>query len=114
MSVVLFHVFPQSMHGGFVGVDIFFVISGCLISGLIYEGLRRGSFSYLDFYARRARRIFPALGVVLAASLVCGFFMLLPDEFSDVGKETLAGAGFAANILFWNEAGYFDNSPGLK
>jgi peptidoglycan/LPS O-acetylase OafA/YrhL len=108
LCVVAFHGFPRIVGGGFIGVDIFFVVSGFLISGIIYDALRRDRFSYLDFYARRIRRIFPALLTVLAACIVAGWFLLLPDEYRQLGRQTAAGAGFAANILFWSQAGYFD------
>src|SRR5450631_2992365 len=94
LSVIGFHAFPSKVLGGFVGVDIFFVISGFLISGIIFSNLQKGRFRYADFYARRIKRIFPALIVVLAASLVAGWFMLLPDEYGELGKQSAAGAGF--------------------
>ena len=76
MAVVLFHAFPQLCPGGFIGVDIFFVISGYLISTLIYENLERGSFTLWGFYLRRIRRIFPALAVMLTAVLAIGTIVL--------------------------------------
>src|SRR5262249_35511770 len=78
LAVIGFHAFPRRVPGGFVGVDVFFVISGFLITGIILNDLRRDRFSFRKFYARRVRRIFPALIVVLAASLVLGWFLLLP------------------------------------
>jgi peptidoglycan/LPS O-acetylase OafA/YrhL len=114
LSVVAYHAFPRVMRGGFVGVDVFFVISGYLISGLILEDLARGRFSYRRFYARRFRRIFPALIVVLAACLVYGALMLAPDEFRELGKQAAAGAGFSSNLLQWSEAGYFDQNATTK
>ncbi len=107
LSVIGFHAFPRVMKGGFIGVDIFFVISGFLISGLILKSLGEGRFSYLDFYARRIRRIFTALAVVLAACLIYGLFFLLPNQYADLGRQVAAGAGFAANIYFSHERGYF-------
>jgi peptidoglycan/LPS O-acetylase OafA/YrhL len=108
LSVVGYHAFPRALRGGFTGVDVFFVISGFLISGIIFEDLRRGRFSFARFYARRFRRIFPALIVVLAACLVYGSVALAPDEFRELGKQAAAGAGFSSNILQWLQAGYFD------
>ena len=108
LSVVIFHANPRLVPGGFIGVDIFFVISGYLISSLILSGLKDGSFSYLDFYARRIRRLFPALIAVLLATLALGWFTLLPTEFASLGRHTLAAAAFAANILNYAEDGYFD------
>jgi peptidoglycan/LPS O-acetylase OafA/YrhL len=87
LAVLGFHGFPNLVPGGFVGVDIFFVISGFLISGLIYKDLSQGTFSLLEFYARRARRIFPALIAVLISCLAAGWLVLLPDEFSSLGKQ---------------------------
>ncbi|HEX4049935.1 MAG TPA: acyltransferase family protein [Steroidobacteraceae bacterium] len=114
LSVIGFHAFPRWVPGGFVGVDVFFVISGYLISGLIYAELQRSKFSYQRFYIRRFRRIFPALLVVLAAALVYGWFALAPDEYRELGRQTAAGAGFGANLLFWREAGYFDTQASAK
>jgi peptidoglycan/LPS O-acetylase OafA/YrhL len=113
-SVVAFHTFPNFFKGGFVGVDIFFVISGYLISGIIVDAVQRRRFSYLDFYIRRIRRIFPALVVVIAATLFVGWYVLLPDEFERLGKHLAAGAGFATNLVLWGEAGYFDVSSDTK
>ncbi len=114
LSVVGFHAFPRALRGGFTGVDVFFVISGFLISGIIFEDLRRGRFSFVRFYARRFRRIFPALIVVLAACLVYGSLALAPDEFRELGKQAAAGAGFSSNILQWLQAGYFDEQATSK
>jgi peptidoglycan/LPS O-acetylase OafA/YrhL len=114
LAVLAYHAFPQSAPGGFAGVDVFFVISGFLISGIILDGLKAGTFSFADFYWRRVRRIFPALVLVLATSLVLGWLLLLPDEFMQLGKHVAAGAGFVSNIVFWREAGYFDSAAELK
>ncbi|MGJ4925940.1 acyltransferase family protein [Bradyrhizobium sp. HKCCYLS2038] len=108
VSVVLFHAIPRKPLGGFVGVDIFFVISGYLITGIIVGGLATATFSFLDFYRRRIRRIFPALGIVLLFCLAIGWFALFPSEYAMVGKHVIAGGAFAANLMFWSEAGYFD------
>jgi peptidoglycan/LPS O-acetylase OafA/YrhL len=108
LAVVGYHAFPRQAPGGFVGVDIFFVLSGFLISGIILRGLETERFSYVDFYARRIRRIFPALATVLLTCLVAGWFLLLPDQFKELGRQAAAGAAFVANVLFWSEAGYFD------
>jgi peptidoglycan/LPS O-acetylase OafA/YrhL len=113
-SVVAFHTFPNFFKGGFVGVDIFFVISGYLISGIIVDAVEGRRFSYLDFYIRRIRRIFPALVIVIAATLLVGWYVLLPDEFERLGKHLAAGAGFATNLVLWGEAGYFDVSSDTK
>ena len=114
LSVVGFHAFPDVVRGGFVGVDVFFVISGFLISTIIFSGLEQGTFSFAEFYARRIRRIFPALALVLAASLALGWFVLLPDEYRLLGKHAAAGAAFASNFVLWPEAGYFDANADTK
>src|SRR4051812_22652548 len=107
VSVVLFHAFPAAAPGGFAGVDLFFVISGFLISGIILSDLGKGSFTIAEFYRRRVRRIFPALILVLAACLAIGWRVLLPDEFRQLGKHIAAGAGFVSNLALWRESGYF-------
>lgn len=114
LAVLAYHAFPQSAPGGFAGVDVFFVISGFLITGIIVEGLKDGSFTFAGFYWRRVRRIFPALILVLAFSLALGWLVLLPDEFTMLGRHVAAGAGFVSNIVFWREAGYFDAAAELK
>jgi peptidoglycan/LPS O-acetylase OafA/YrhL len=114
LSVVAFHAFPSWVKGGFVGVDVFFVISGYLISTIIFENLDKGTFSFAEFYVRRIKRIFPALILVLIASYTFGWFALLADEYKQLGKHIAAGAGFVSNIVLWNEAGYFDNSAETK
>ncbi len=114
LSVVAYHAFPNLVKGGFVGVDIFFVISGFLISGIIFRALETGSFSYLEFYRRRIRRIFPALVTVCAASFAVGWYVLLPDEFAHLGKQMAAGAGFVSNFALWSESGYFDAAAETK
>lgn len=114
LAVVVYHAFPSLVHGGFVGVDIFFVISGFLISKHIWEELDAGTFSIKTFYARRVRRIFPALGVILLACLVTGWMILTPDEYKQLGRHVAAGALFVSNIIFWKEAGYFDNAADTK
>src|SRR2546423_4160536 len=108
LSVIGFHAFPSVVRGGFVGVDVFFVISGFLISGIIFSALERNSFSLIGFCIRRIRRIFPALVFVLLATLFLGWFLLFPDEFKELGKHVVASAAFANNFLLWRESGYFD------
>ncbi len=114
LPVVAFHAFPRYAPGGFIGVDIFFVISGYLISLIIFRSLARGDFSFAEFYAHRVRRIFPALIVVLAACYAIGWFVLLPDEFMLLGKHIAAGAGFVQNFALQGETGYFDVASELK
>ncbi len=112
--VVGFHAFPEQIPGGFVGVDVFFVISGFLISTIIFGGLENDSFTYSEFYARRIRRIFPALILVLSATAIFGWYELLADEYKQLGKHIAAGVGFVSNFAFWSEAGYFDNIAETK
>lgn len=114
LSVVGFHAFPSWVKGGFIGVDIFFVISGFLISTIIFGRLERNSFNFVEFYSRRIKRIFPALLLVLTASYAFGWFALLADEYKQLGKHIAGGAGFVSNYLFWNESGYFDNAAETK
>jgi peptidoglycan/LPS O-acetylase OafA/YrhL len=108
LGVIGFHAFPIAVPGGFVGVDVFFVISGFLISGVVFRGLAAGTFSSADFYARRIRRIFPGLMLVLASSLAFGWYVLLADELERLGKHAAAGAGFVANLWLWREGDYFN------
>lgn len=114
LSVVGFHAFPTLFPGGFIGVDIFFVISGFLISTIIYGSLERNSFSFAEFYARRIKRIFPALILVLIACFIFGWFTLLTDEYGQLGKHIAGGAGFISNFILWNESGYFDSAAETK
>lgn len=122
MAVVLFHAFPSVIRGGFVGVDIFFVISGFLITGIILNGLQAGTFSFGSFYSHRIRRIFPALFAVLLTCLmvavlsvfVIGKFVLLTNEFKELMLHIAGGAGFISNLLLWIESGYFDSASETK
>ena len=111
---MLFHAFPKVIEGGFIGVDIFFVISGFLISTIIFESLENRTFSLFGFWSRRVKRIFPALILVLLSSLAFGWMALLADEYSHLSKHISAGAGFVSNFVLWQEAGYFDNSADTK
>jgi peptidoglycan/LPS O-acetylase OafA/YrhL len=114
LSVVVYHAFPTSLKSGFIGVDIFFVISGYLISLTLFEQIERGTFSFRDFYSRRIRRIFPALITVLVSCLIFGWFWLLSDEYMNLGRHVAAGAAFVSNFVLWNESGYFDTSSVTK
>jgi peptidoglycan/LPS O-acetylase OafA/YrhL len=114
LAVIGFHAFPAWVPGGFVGVDVFFVISGYLITGIIFSALERDRFSFRDFYARRIRRIFPALVLVLAAAYAAGWFLLFADRFAELSKHMAGGAAFVANIVLWREAGYFDDASDTK
>ena len=107
LSVLAFHVSPGRIRGGFVGVDIFFVISGFLISSIIYNELESGTFSVIEFYVRRIRRIYPALFVVLAFVCVAGWILLLPSDYARLGQQIAGGSAFVANFVLWSQAGYF-------
>ncbi len=111
LSVLLFHLFPQTVRGGFIGVDVFFVISGFLITGIL---IRQETFSIKQFYVRRVKRIFPALAAVLAACLVLGWWLLQPEEYRALGKHVFAGAAFSANVALFRESGYFDTLSETK
>jgi len=113
-SVMLYHAFPNVVRGGYVGVDIFFVISGFLISSILLRELAEGTFSIATFYGRRVRRIFPALTICLAAVLAYGFVSLLPSELMQLGKHVVFGAAFLSNIAVWSETGYFGIAATLK
>ncbi|MFN7645154.1 MAG: acyltransferase family protein [Burkholderiales bacterium] len=108
LLVLAFHALRGRPAGGFVGVDVFFVISGFLITSILLRDLDSGRFSLAGFYERRVRRIFPALIVVMAAGLAIGWVALLPDEFARLGLQVAGGASFLSNLLLWSESGYFD------
>lgn len=108
LSVLIYHAVPAALPSGFIGVDIFFVISGYLISSIIIKGTVLGTFSIAGFYARRIKRIIPALLLVLGSCLVFGWFALLADEYNQIGKHVVAGIGFVSNFMLWSESGYFD------
>lgn len=114
LGVVGFHAFPNLVPGGYVGVDVFFVISGYLIARWMLRELQAGQLRLSVFYAHRARRLFPALALLLLVVLLCGAFVLLPDDYRLLGKHTFAGAAFIENLVLWREAGYFDPSSDAK
>ena len=98
LVVLGFHAFPGRLPGGFLGVDLFFVISGYLITGIIVRAVEAGTFTLSGFYERRCRRIFPSLFVVCASCLVLGWQALLPDEYAQLGKHVFAGTAFFSNF----------------
>ena len=114
LIVVAFHAFPGRFRGGFVGVDVFFVISGFLITTIIVGSLGQQAFSFVEFYRRRVERIFPALLVVLISVLAAGWYLLLASEYAELGKHVTAGAGFLSNIVLYSESGYFDAAAESK
>ena len=114
LAVLAFHIAPERVPGGFVGVDIFFVISGYLITGIVLRGLASGDFTFAGFYRRRVRRIFPALIVVLASIAVLAVLLLVAGDLERFGFQLAAGSVSAANFVFWAEGGYFDLRPYTK
>ena len=114
IPVVLFHFGFSTFSGGFVGVDVFFVISGFLITSILFREISAQRFSFVDFWARRARRIIPALSVVLVATLALGWLLLTPKDFSELGRTVRYQALFISNILFMRQDGYFEPASDLK
>lgn len=114
LATVGYHAFPNWFRGGFTGVDIFFVISGYLISGDILKSLQTGDLNIASFYARRVKRIFPAVLVVLLCLIVIGWFALFADEYKQLGKHVAGTTAFLSNMILWKEIGYFDNAAHTK
>lgn len=114
LSVLAFHFAITPFRSGFIGVDVFFVISGYLMTAIILGRMERGTFSVAGFWLDRARRIIPALALLVFAVLVSAWFNLLPDEYIILAKHSGSAVTFLSNILFWTEAGYFDTDAGLK
>lgn len=113
-AVVIDHAFPEALTGGYVGVDIFFVISGFLISGIVAREIDRGSFSIVEFYRRRVRRILPALLVVLLTSSLGGAILLSPAAYVEFARTALSTLLFGSNFMFAHLSGYFDGDARLK
>lgn len=114
LLVVGYHAFPGRIKFGFIGVDIFFVISGYLIGGILLLNLKTDSFSLKNFYYRRILRIFPALIMTLLCCFAAGYLFLFPDELKSLGKHIIAGSLFSENLLLWSEVGYFDTAAHTK
>ena len=114
LLVLAFHAAPGTLSGGFIGVDVFFVISGFLISSILFRSLQAGRFSYVEFYVRRIRRIFPALVTVLLFTAVAGAWLLLPSDLHQLGRHVAAGALFVSNLVLYTESGYFDSAAETK
>ena len=108
IAVVLFHFSPSWIPGGFAGVDVFFVISGFLMTGIIFKGIEQENLSILKFYVARANRIIPALAVLCLVLLVFGWFYLTPFDYKALGKHAASSIGFLSNVIYWSESGYFD------
>ncbi|WP_161554180.1 acyltransferase family protein [Stenotrophobium rhamnosiphilum] len=114
LPVVLFHAGIDAFSGGYVGVDVFFVISGYLITSILLNDLHSGRFSIASFYERRIRRIFPALFGVLLFTIVVASVIFTPAYFKEFGQSVIATTLFSSNILFWTQAGYFDGPAEMK
>lgn len=114
VPVILFHAGFQSFSGGFVGVDVFFVISGYLITSIILTEKENNTFTIVNFYERRARRILPALFIVVFTCIPFAWLWLLPTDFKDFSQSIIAVVTFSSNILFWKESGYWGTENELK
>ncbi len=114
MPVIFYHAGMTLFSGGYVGVDIFFVISGYLITSIIVRELDEDRFTIANFYVRRVKRIFPALYFLLAFTFILSFFSLMPAHFEGFGKSVVSTVLFGSNILFWQESGYFDAQAETK
>ena len=112
--VVLFHFGIIGFAAGFIGVDIFFVISGFLMTSIVIKSLDKGNFSLLKFYLARGIRIVPALFVVSTIVLILGWFLVLPTDYKALAKHTLSSINFFSNIVYWRESGYFDTDSHNK
>ena len=108
IAVVLYHFGIPGFSGGFVGVDVCFVISGFLMTGLVVKGLERDTFSILQFYMARARLILPALLMLFLVLVALGWFVLLPPDYQMLSTHSVYAMSFLSNVEFWQEAGYFD------
>ncbi len=114
LSVLFCHANFTLFSGGYVGVDIFFVISGFLITSLIQKDLKTGNFNFVDFWERRIRRILPPLLIVVTFTLLAGWFLYLPSDYKNLGQQVAAQSIFVSNILFKTQAGYFDTENAVK
>src|SRR5580698_285741 len=110
LAVVAFHFEAPAVFGGFVGVDIFFVISGYLITGIIASEVKDGTFSFAQFYERRVRRLFPALYAMVALTAIPSFHYLLTSELAEFFRSVAAVVTFTSNFFFWLQTGYFDHA----
>ncbi|WP_413287810.1 acyltransferase family protein [Bdellovibrio sp. HCB337] len=114
LAVLFFHFFPHHLKGGFAGVDVFFVISGYLVTGILYSNIQEEKFSFKEFYFKRVRRLFPSLIAVLVVCCMAGSLLLVADEFANFGKQLFSSALFSTNFVLFSESGYFDRSSDLK
>ena len=114
LMVVLYHAFPETIKSGYIGVDVFFVISGFLISTIIFSSVELNRFDIVQFYQRRIARIFPALILIMIASIAIGWFVLIGPEYKELGKHLMGGATFVSNFILRQESGYFDTPSETK
>lgn len=114
LLVIFFHYGYSGIQGGFIGVDVFFVLSGYLIGSIVFEQLRKTEFTFSDFYFRRVRRLFPAYTIVISLTLLVSYYLMLPVDFREFGQSLLASSIYFSNVLFYLEAGYFDTASHLK
>ena len=114
LPVILFHAGFDFFSGGFIGVDIFFVISGYLITTILLNDFSQNNFSFLNFYERRARRLLPAIFFVMLVCLPFAWFLMIPSDLKDFGRSLFAVPLYISNFLFWYESGYFDGSSDYK
>ncbi|HHP0585882.1 TPA: acyltransferase family protein, partial [Vibrio harveyi] len=114
ISVVLFHFNPEILPGGFAGVDVFFVISGFLMTSIIFIGLENSNFSIINFYISRVNRIIPALAILCLVIMIFGWFYLTPLDFKTLGKHVSGSIRFISNSMYLKESGYFDVSANNK
>lgn len=114
LSVIAFHVWPPALRGGFLGVDVFFVISGYLITGIAAAERVRGEFSLAAFYERRARRLLPALLLMVASTLLAALLILQPQELAALSRSVMAATTWVSNIYFWRNTGYFGETASAQ
>ncbi|MFT6835564.1 MAG: peptidoglycan/LPS O-acetylase OafA/YrhL, partial [Francisellaceae bacterium] len=114
IAVVIYHFEPSWMPGGFAGVDVFFVISGYLMTGIIFKGIEQENFSIIQFYKARAIRIIPALAVMCFILLLFGWFFTFDTTYATMSKHIVSSLTFLSNIVYWGESGYFDASSHQK
>ena len=110
VPVILFHAGFELFSGGFIGVDVFFVISGYLITNILIEDIENNRFSFVKFYEQRARRILPALFFVMLVCIPFAWMWMLPDQLKAFSQSIVATSLFVSNVLFWKKSGYFDVS----
>ena len=114
LSVIIFHAGVESMSGGFIGVDVFFVISGFLITRIVLKSIDNQSFSFSDFYARRLKRLLPAAIALIVITIAFGAFILSPNRYIELAKSGASSSLFMANIWFMKNSGYFDLSTQIS